>query len=38
MTDEVSTNTAMLLFLFATGLLVFGVIWMGHMRYMLTGL
>lgn len=38
MTDEVSTNTAMLLFLLASALLAFGIIWMGHVRYMLNGL
>ncbi len=38
MTDRLSTHLAMLLFLAATFVLLMGVIWMGHMRYMLIGI
>jgi len=34
-TDQMSTNAAMMLFLVATFLLLMGVIWMGHLRYMM---
>ena len=38
MTETQSTHVAMTLFLVATGILLLGVIWMGHLRYMMTGL
>lgn len=37
-TDQIPTNAAMMLFLMATLLLLMGVIWMGHLRYMLGAL
>lgn len=36
--DQMSTNAAMMLFLFATLMLILGVIWIGHLRYMLGAL
>lgn len=38
MIDRMSTHLAMVVFLGATFLLLIGVIWMGHMRYMLVGI
>lgn len=34
-TDQLSTNVAMMLFLAATLMLILGVIWIGHLRYMM---
>lgn len=34
-TDEIPTHVAVMIFMFATLTLLIGVIWIGHLRYMM---